>query len=141
MKIGRRLFAFGSVAAALVGVRALGFADAGIVRRTLDVIEEVYGKDIARHPEAVKFAQAYQAFVRAKGVEGIGLDISYKFHMEKLPYTGSVDAKIRESVINKFATSTNVVIADETGVPLEFSLIFHPYDASCTSQLGPQNMV
>lgn len=140
MSLGRRFFLFGTAAAALVGVRSVGFDDGGIVRRTLDVIEEVYGPEFSQDPEGVRFARAYQDFIRKKGMQGIGLDTAYKFHMEKFPYTGSVDGKVRQSVIDKFATSTNAILAFETGVPLEFGTIFHAYDAPCTNRLAPHNV-
>ncbi|WP_170784284.1 hypothetical protein [Ruegeria lacuscaerulensis] len=126
-----------------LGVGALGAGVAyrlikghGIAGHALDVINRIYGPQIARQDAATEFAYAYEEFVLEKGIEGKALDLGYWSGLHRLPYAKDVLGKIDDSVIDKFATSTNVIRAAEDGLPLEFVALFEPYHTPCLNQLG-----
>ncbi|WP_170422149.1 hypothetical protein [Ruegeria arenilitoris] len=136
MKLSRRKVMALGVGAVGAGLAYRGLKGHGIAGHALDVIRDVYGPDIAADPAALEFAQAYEAFVLEKGVQGRMLDMGYWAGLQTLPYVSDKLSRINDSVIDKFATSTNVILATERNVPLEFVALFSPYENSCQNQLG-----
>ncbi len=110
----------------------------GVASYALDLIREVYGSDVADQEAASEFANAYQAFVLQKGTKGRILDVAYGFDLQHLPAVDDVLHSIDESIIDKFAMSTNVILAIEKGEPLVFVELFSPYRSTCMNQLGAQ---
>ncbi len=136
MKISRRRFLALGVGAVGSGIILSVIRDRGIMSHSINVIREVYGSEIADHEAAYEFARAYQSFVVEKGISGRLLDFIYRCGLQNLPYVKDRLNSIDDSVINKFAMSTNAIIAIERGAPLVFVALFSPYHAPCTNQLG-----
>lgn len=133
----RQTLAFGVVA----GLAGIGGAFAatrkrGIASHTLDVIAEVYGPEVATQDAARDFALTYEAFVLEKGLQGRAVQTAYRFGLQHLPAIGARLSRIDDSVIDKFAQSTNVILAVERGEPLVFVGLFHPYETPCLNQLS-----
>ncbi|RBW62081.1 hypothetical protein [Ruegeria sp. A3M17] len=135
MKFSRR-----NVIALGAGVVGLGLADRviGIAGHALGVIRDVYGPEIAKDPAALEFARAYEDFVLEKGTQGQVLDMVYWTGLQDVPYVSDKLGRINDSVVDKFATSTNVILATELGKPLEFVALFDPFLNTCQNQLGAQ---
>ena len=123
-------------AAALGGAALRGAGRGGIAAHTLEVIERVYGPEFAAHEAAIEFAEVYEGFVLAKGLPGRVLNAWYRLGLSDAPFMSDRLAAIDSSIIVKFATSTNVVLAHETGVPLVFVGLFQPYLSACANQLA-----
>jgi hypothetical protein len=139
MRFTRRqtlLFGAAAGAAGLAGATLRGAGTGGVAAHALDVIRRVYGPEFADDDAAIEFAGVYERFVLAKGVSGRLLNACYRLGLDKLPLVHGRLAAIDESVIEKFATSTNVILAWETGVPLVFVALFHPYETPCVNQLS-----
>lgn len=128
------------------GAAGLGLAHAatrggGIAAHALKVVADVYGPEFTAQEAAHQFAAAYQDFVLAKGVPGRMVHLGLRYRLDRLPVVGPRFARIDDSIIDKFATSTNVILAAERGEPLVFVALFQPYEAPCQSQLAAQAMV
>jgi len=138
MKITRRRFFVGTGAMAGIAAALGGYAvfPGGVERHALDVVARVYGPDIATTPAARDFARAYESFVREKGFSGLAVNAVYRFGAQNIPGVRRRLTVLDESIVTKFATSTNVVLSSETGAPLVFTGIFHPYLNSCANQLS-----
>lgn len=126
---------------AAIGLAAAATAGRGVAAHTLDVIREVYGPEFADQPAAHEFARAYEAFVLEKGLPGRMVHLAYRLGADRIGPVGRRLGRIDESVIDKFATSTNVILAAERGEELVFVALFHPYETSCMNQLGVQALV
>ncbi len=131
----RKILALGAGAVG-VGVAYRAIKGHGIAAHALDVIRTVYGQDMAQQSAASEFAQAYEEFVLEKGAQGRMLDMVYWSGLDDAPYVEDYLSRIDKSVIDKFATSTNVIKAAEEGVPLEFFTVFDPLQTPCMNQLG-----
>lgn len=136
MRLSRRNVLFFAIGAAGAGIAYRAIGEHGIAAHALDVISEVYGPEFAAQDAAHDFAEAYEAFVLKKGVPGRLVDAAYRFGLQNLPYVDGRLKRIDASVIEKFAMSTNVILAAERGEPLVFVSLFHPYQAACMNQLG-----
>ncbi|MCG7519779.1 hypothetical protein [Ruegeria sp. Ofav3-42] len=62
--------------------------------------------------------------------------MGYWAGLQDLPYVNDKPSRINDSVVVKFATSTNVILATEQGKPLEFVALFDPFEITCQNQLG-----
>lgn len=138
MRISRRKVIALGVGVVGAGVAYRAIKGHGISRHALEVIRDVYGPDIANDPAAHAFAQAYEEFVLEKGIQGQMLDVGYWAGLQDLPYVSEKLGKINDSVVDKFASSTNVILATELGKPLEFVALFDPFQNTCQNQLGAQ---
>ncbi len=141
MKLTRRkalLLAAAAGAAGLGGAALRGLGRGGVAARTLQVIERVYGPEYAAHEAAIEFAQVYEGFVLEKGLSGRLLNGWYRLGLGNAPFISGRLAEIDSSIILKFATSTNVILASETGAPLVFTGLFQPYLSACANQLSAQ---
>jgi hypothetical protein len=141
MSLTRRkalLFGAAAGAAGLGGAVLRGAGRGGVAAHALEVIERVYGPDFAAHEAAIEFAAVYEGFVLDKGLSGRLLNAWYRLGLKSAPILGNRLAEIDLSIIEKFATSTNVILASETGVPLEFIGLFQPYLSACANQLAAQ---
>lgn len=141
MRLTRRrtlLLGAAAGAAALGGAAIRGVGRGGITAHALAIIDRVYGPDVAARDAAREFAQTYEDFVLDKGLSGLVLNAWYRLGLDHVPIMSNRIAAIEASVIDKFATSTNVVLAYETGVPLVFVGLFQPYLSPCTNQLAAQ---
>jgi len=136
MRLSRRKILALGVGAAGAGLTYGAIGGHGVAAHALDVISDVYGPEFAEQEAAHEFARAYETFVLEKGVPGRLLDVAYRFGLQNLPYIDGKLSRIDESVIDKFAMSTNVILAAERGEPLVFVALFDPYQASCLNQLG-----
>ncbi len=138
MKFSRRkVIALGAGVVGL-GLAYRGIKGHGIAAHALEVIRDVYGPEIADDPVAHEFAQAYEEFVLEKGTQGQVLDMVYWTGLQDVPFVDEKLGRIKDSVVDKFATSTNVILATELGKPLEFVALFDPFLNSCQNQLGAQ---
>jgi hypothetical protein len=140
MKLTRRqTLTMGVVAgAAGIGLGLKATTGRGIGAHALAVIREVYGPEFAQQDAALAFARDYEAFVLEKGLSGRAVDLSFRLGFQRLPAVGPRLDRIDDSVIDKFATSTNVILAAERGEPLIFVGLYRPYDTPCQSQLSAQ---
>ncbi|WP_170558135.1 hypothetical protein [Ruegeria atlantica] len=138
MKLSRRkVMALGAgIVGAGLAYRAI--KGHGIAGHALEVIRDVYGPEIANDPAAHEFAQAYEDFVLEKGTQGQVLDLVYWSGLQDAPFVSKKLSRIDDSIIDKFATSTNVILATELGKPLEFVALFDPFQNTCQNQLGAQ---
>jgi hypothetical protein len=138
MRLSRRGVLLSSAAAltAAAAAGAYGLLPGGMVAHALDVIARVYGPAIAAEPASREFAEAYERFVLEKGAQGQALNGAYRLGLDHLPLVRDRLAQIDDSIVYKFATSTNVILATETGVPLVFVTLYQPYITPCASQLG-----
>lgn len=134
----RQTLAFGVAAgtAGMAGALLGGTLRGGIAQHALDVIARVYGAEFAAADAAMEFAETYESFVIEKGIRGTLLNAGFRLGLDSLPLVRGRLTSIDQSVIDKFAMSTNVVLAWETGVPLVFVVLFHPYEAPCSNQLS-----
>ena len=141
MKLTRRqtlLFGAAAGTTGVAGALLRGSGPGGVAAHTLDVIARVYGPEFAAQDAAIEFAGVYEDFVLEKGLKGRLLNAFYRLGLENLPLVRDRLEAIDQSVIDKFATSTNVILAWETGVPLVFVALFHPYVTPCSNQLSAQ---
>lgn len=132
----RRTLALGAFAGAALGLGLAARPGRGVASHALDVIREVFGPEFSSQEAAREFAQVYQAFVLEKGLSGRAVHLAYRFGLQGLPVLGTRMSRIDDSVIEKFATSTNVILAAERGEPLVFTGLFHPYETPCLNQLS-----
>ncbi|WP_170409135.1 hypothetical protein [Ruegeria atlantica] len=138
MKLSRRKVIALGTGVVGVGLAFRSIKGHGIAGHALDVIRDVYGPEIAADPSAHEFAQAYEDFVLEKGTQGQVLDMVYWTGLQDVPYVSQKLSRINDSVVDKFATSTNVILATELGKPLEFVALFDPFQNTCQNQLGAQ---
>lgn len=137
MKVSRRTALLGGVSlAAFAGGLGIAARPGGIAAHARQVIGRVYGADVAEHPATQAFCAAYEAFVFDKGLPGRAANAIFNLKAANLPYVQDETARMDRSIVVKFATSTNVVLAQETGAELEFAGIFHPVQSSCSNQLS-----
>ncbi len=138
MKLSRRALMLGAAGAVGGGsaIGAVAVRQGAIAEFVLEVVAKSFGPQFAAEPAAREFADVYEAFVDGRGGLGLTVHALYGLELDRIePIKRRLMPQWR-SIVQKFAMSTNVVLAHETGAPLAFMGLYAPYHSPCSNQLS-----
>lgn len=136
MQMSRRtMLIAGTAVVGVVGFGVFSRKPKGFVELGRAALAEVYG-DAGRSVEAEAFLADADAFLRVETKLETPLTLYFLDTNFGLEEGYSAQDWVAQFMIHRFAMSTNVIAAQETGDPIEYVAFFDPLAAPCTNQLG-----
>jgi hypothetical protein len=140
MILTRRMALAGGAAAAgaLAGLAAVPLASDKVVRAGREVVEHMFGPEVARHDATDAFLEALSEAIHAVSASPPG-EGPAALHVDLAP------APVEEIVAHPafpylvtqvYGMSTTVVLHAERGDELEFLGLYHPHNSVCTNPLS-----
>jgi hypothetical protein len=136
MTISRRgLFQAGAITVAGLGGY---FILNGNTRTAIQAhLEEVFGADIAAHPDTAAFVNDFMAGTQNRlGDRFWQLSAYYRAKPQFLPPLTEDEQRIMDEVVQKFLQSTNVVKSFEENVEFKYIAMFDPHHRPCSNQMS-----
>ncbi len=126
--------------AIMLGIAGVALAGTAFVARPVlrsqvrGALVAAFGRDVADHPECVRFTADFLARAQTVGgPQGALLDVGSVLRNWLRP---AEPEAIPALAVEYFLRSSNVVRAHEAAVPLQYVAFFDPYEAPCANQLA-----
>lgn len=131
----RRLLVAGLAALAVAG---LAFSLRPLLSGRIEVaIAEVFGPEIAAHPDTRRFIADFTEALGQGTALGGGVQAMRQLLLgATASLAGAGQPEYVRLAVDYFLRSTNAVRAHETGVAFEYVAFFDPYAAPCANQLS-----
>jgi len=140
IKVSRRAALLTAGAAACVAIPAAGVIVArdGWSVFVKEVLTEHFGREVALHHQTERFVVALteEAVGERSLPQRLALEVMFDFELDRMPIDIPREDWLRERIVFKFLTSTNVIRHRETGVELVFAGLFDPVEGICGNMLG-----
>lgn len=140
IKVSRRaaLLTAGAVACAALSAAGVVVARDGWSGFVKEVLTEHFGREVALHHQTERFVVALkEEAVGERGLpQRLALEVIFDFELDRMPIDIPREDWLRERILFKFLTSTNVIRHRETGVELVFAGLFDPVKGICGNMLG-----